>query len=153
MTDKEKMVILLIEDNPDHAELIMDALEESHIENEIVWTDSGELGLDFLFKRGKYKDDPRTRFPILVLLDIKLPGIDGIEVLKAIKENKATTDIPVVMLTTSREESEILRSYRYHASSYIVKPINFNEFMEAIAGLNVYWTIATLPSRSSTKNA
>jgi len=152
MSNREKMIILLIEDNPDHAELIMDALEESHIENEIVWMDTGELGLDFLLKRGKFKDDPRARNPILVLLDIKLPGIDGIEVLKAIKENEKTTDIPVVMLTTSREESEILRSYKFHASSYIVKPINFNEFMEAIASLNVYWTIATLPSRSAEKN-
>ena len=142
-------VILLIEDNPDHAELIMDSLEENHIRNEIIWEDSGEGGLDFLLQQGKYENDPRSNKPILVLLDIKLPGIDGLEVLKSIKENPRTTDIPVVMLTTSREESEILKSYQNHASSYIVKPINFSEFTEAIASLNMYWTIATLPARSA----
>lgn len=146
------MVILLIEDNPDHAELIMDALREHRVENEIVWEDSGEGGLDFLFGQGKYAGDSHQTTPILVLLDIKLPGIDGLEVLKAIKENEATTDIPVVMLTTSRQESEILKSYRYHASSYIVKPLNFNEFMDAIAGLKLYWNIATLPSRREPLN-
>ena len=143
-----KLLILLIEDNPDHAELILDALEEHRVGNEVKWIDSGEEALEFLFRTGKYKSEKMIRHSILVLLDIKLPGIDGIEVLKHIKENPKTTDIPVVMLTTSREESEIIRSYKYHASSYIVKPINFTEFMNAIASLNMYWTIATLPTRN-----
>ncbi len=147
MHQSDPMTILLIEDNPDHAELIMDALREHHVQNDIVWEDTGEGGLDFLFGQGKHAGDPEHVLPILVLLDIKLPGIDGLEVLKAIKENPRTTDIPVVMLTTSRQESEIIRSYRYHASSYIVKPINFTEFMDAIAGLKLYWNIATLPAR------
>jgi len=145
---KDNNVILLVEDNPDHAELIIDALEEHHIQNELVWTDTGEAALDFLLGQGEYAQDPRRRRPILVLLDIKLPGIDGIEVLKVIKETPEISSIPVVMLTTSREESEILRSYSYHASSYIVKPINFNDFMEALKNLNMYWRIVTLPSRT-----
>ena len=114
----ENIYILLIEDNPDHAELIIDALEEYHIQNEIIWEDSGEGGLDFLFRRGKYKDDSRSLHTILVLLDIKLPGIDGIEVLKTIKENPETTDIPVVMLTAygsteARAEAEKLGCYLF----------------------------------------
>ncbi|MBN1550631.1 response regulator [bacterium] len=149
MAGDDRTVILLIEDNPDHAELIIEALKEHHVQNEIVWQDSGEGGLDFLFCKGEFADDKRAQQPILVLLDIKLPGIDGLEVLKTIKENPETTDIPVVMLTTSREESEILKSYKYHASSYIVKPINFSDFMDAIASLNMYWTIATLPTRGN----
>ncbi|MBN1879655.1 response regulator [bacterium] len=144
-------VILLVEDNPDHAELIIDALKDYHVQNEIVWTESGEEALDFLCARGKYATDLRTQKPILVLLDIKLPGIDGIEVLRSIKEMPDVANIPVVMLTTSREESEILKSYQYHASSYIVKPINFNEFMEALKNLNMYWHIVTLPTRTADK--
>ncbi len=151
MPKNSNAIILMIEDNPDHAELIMEALEENHVQNEIIWIDTGEEGLEFLFRKGKYQDDPRAERPILVLLDIKLPGIDGIEVLKAIKDNPDTTDLPVVMLTTSREESEIVRSYTHHASSYIVKPINFNEFMEVMKGLNIYWTMATLPTRGARK--
>jgi len=148
MRQGNNIVPLLIEDNPDHAELIIEALEEHYLRNEIVWEDTGEGGLDFLKGRGKYRNDPRTKKPLLVLLDIKLPGIDGIEVLKAIKEDPDITDIPVVMLTTSREESEIVKSYAYHASSYIVKPINFQEFMDAMSRLNMYWTLATLLARN-----
>jgi len=143
----DNMVIVLIEDNPDHAELIVEALEENHVKNEIVWLDSGERGLDFLLNRGEYASDTRTHRPMLVLLDIKLPGIDGIEVLKTIKETPETTDIPVVMLTTSREESEIHKSYSNHASSYIVKPIKFCDFVEVMKSLNIYWTLAVLPHR------
>jgi two-component system, response regulator len=143
------MLILLIEDNQDHAELIIDALREHHLENEIVWLDTGEDGIDFLFRRGRFTDDPRTLRPILILLDIKLPGIDGIEVLKTIKLNPQTTDFPVVMLTTSREESEIMKSYSYHASSYIVKPLNFKDFIEVMRNLNIYWSLAVLPKRQA----
>ncbi len=136
---KSRNVILLIEDNEDHAELIIEALSEFHLQNDIIWKDTGEKGLDFLFQRGEHANDPDLIRPILVLLDIKLPGIDGLDVLKAIKEEPGTTDIPVVMLTTSQQESEILKSYEYHASSYIVKPMNFNEFMTAMENLNMYW--------------
>lgn len=140
-------VILLIEDNEDHAELIIEALSEFHLQNDIVWKDTGEKGLDFLLRRGEHVENHDLRRPILVLLDIKLPGIDGLEVLKSIKENPETTDIPVVMLTTSQEESEILKSYEYHASSYIVKPMNFNEFLTVMNSLNMYWKLVSIPAR------
>lgn len=142
--------ILLVEDNPDHAELTMDAISTCcKVVNPVVWVEDGETALDYLYRRGKYADrtDPD---PVLVLLDIKLPGIDGLEVLAKIREDENLAALPVVMLTTSSQEAGVLKAYMSHANSYVVKPMNFQEFYENVQDLNVYWTITnTCPERAS----
>ncbi|MEN6304258.1 MAG: response regulator [Armatimonadia bacterium] len=132
--------ILLVEDNPDHAEITMDAIKNSNVVNPVAWVEDGESGLDYLYRRGKYADrtDPD---PALVLLDIKLPGIDGLEVLAKIREDDRFAGLPVVMLTTSSQEGEILKAYMSHANSYVVKPMSFKEFYEKVQDLNIYWTM------------
>jgi two-component system response regulator len=132
--------ILLVEDNPDHAELTMDAIRSSKVVNPIVWVEDGEAALDYLFRRGKYADR-EDGLPAVCLLDIKLPGIDGLEVLKQIRDNEALAAMPIVMLTTSQQEGEVLRAYLNHANSYVVKPISFEDFYKRIQDLNVYWVL------------
>ena len=140
--------ILLIEDNPDHAELIIDVLTDNSIANPIVWMADGERGLDFLFRRGEHADRPDGP-PAIILLDIKLPGLDGIEVLRLIKADESLKPIPVIMLTTSNEEAEAINSYLNHANSYVVKPVQFAEFQEKVRGLAVYWILTSrLPDKT-----
>lgn len=143
MPDKVKP-ILLVEDNPDHAELTMDAIRNCcKVANPVVWVEDGEAALDYLYRRGKYaaNTDPG---PALVLLDIKLPGIDGLEVLARIREDDDLAGLPVVMLTTSAQEGEVLKAYLSHANSYVVKPMNFTDFYARVQELNVYWTLTNL---------
>jgi two-component system response regulator len=130
--------ILLIEDNPDHVELILKALRNNNILNEVHVTGNGEEALDFLYQRGNYADAPR---PGLVLLDIKLPGVDGIEVLRLVKADVKLNQIPVVMLTTTSDEKEVAKSYSLGANSYIVKPVDFEHFIKVIKDLKLYWLI------------
>lgn len=132
--------ILLVEDNPDHAEITIDAIKTSNVVNPVVWVEDGEAALDYLYRRGRYADctDPN---PALVLLDIKLPGIDGLEVLAKIRADDRFAGLPVVMLTTSSQEAEIIKAYMSHANSYVVKPMNFKDFYEKVQNLNIYWTI------------
>lgn len=132
--------ILLVEDNPDHAELTMDAIKSCKVVNPVVWIEDGESALDFLYRRGKYATREDAD-PLLILLDIKLPGKDGIEVLKEIRDDEHFAAVPVVMLTTSNEETEVLKAYSYHANSYVVKPMNFEDFQARIRELNLYWTL------------
>lgn len=133
--------ILLVEDNPDHAELIMDVIRQSKVRNEVIWIKDGEQGLDYLYRRGEYAGRPPEDDPAVVLLDIKLPGIDGLEVLRLVREDEQFNSLPVVMLTTSAQEAEVLQAYSHHANSYVVKPMNFQEFQERVQDLNVYWTL------------
>jgi CheY-like chemotaxis protein len=135
--------ILLVEDNPDHAELILKALQEHHALKEVHVATKGEEALDFLYQRGEHADAPR---PGLILLDIKLPGMDGIEVLRQVKGDANLQSIPVVMLTTSAGDRELVESYSYGANSYIVKPVGFQQFVEVIKEVELYWTvISSLP--------
>ena len=145
MSSKRREVdILLVEDNPDHVELILKTLEENNVLNEVYVVTSGEDALDFLYQRGKYADAPR---PGVILLDIKLPRVDGIEVLRQIKADAKLKPIPVVMLTTSAGEREIVESYNYGANSYIVKPVDFQQFAKVIKELKLYWmVISSLPT-------
>jgi len=141
---RRELDILLIEDNPDHVELILKTLEENNVLNEVYVVTSGEDALDFLYQRGKYADAPR---PGVILLDIKLPRVDGIEVLRQIKADAKLKPIPVVMLTTSAGEREIVESYNYGANSYIVKPVDFQQFAKVIKELKLYWmVISSLPT-------
>jgi len=145
MSSKRREVdILLVEDNPDHVELILKTLEENNVLNEVYVVTNGEDALDFLYQRGKYADAPR---PGVILLDIKLPRVDGIEVLRQIKADAKLKPIPVVMLTTSAGEREIVESYNYGANSYIVKPVDFQQFAKVIKELKLYWmVISSLPT-------
>lgn len=137
--------ILLVEDNADHVELITRALQTNNVLNEVHVVSNGEEALDYLHQRGAYADAPR---PGLILLDIKLPRIDGIEVLRRIKTDATLKTIPVVMLTTSADEKEMMESYQYGANSYIVKPVDFQQFMAVVKDLKLYWLVTNgLPKR------
>ena len=142
--DSQSVDILLVEDNLDHVELIVKALRHDDVLTQVHAVTSGEEALGFLYRRGEYADAAE---PGLILLDIKLPGVDGIEVLKRIKSDGELKSIPVVMLTTSEGEEEIIASYRCGANSYIVKRVDFEQFVEVIKELKLYWLIINrLPS-------
>ena len=136
--DPQPVDILLVEDNPDHVELILKALRDNNVLNEVHVVTNGEEALDFLYQRGEHADALRPGF---ILLDIKLPRVDGIEVLRRIKADPKLKSIPVVMLTTSAGEEEIVESYSCGANSYIVKPVDFEQFAKAIKELRLYWLV------------
>jgi CheY-like chemotaxis protein len=136
--------ILLVEDNPNDIELTLAALEKSQLANEIVICRDGAEALDFLYRRGAYE----TREPLdpaVVLLDLKLPKVDGLEVLAKVKGDAQIRAIPVVMLTSSREESDLVRSYDLGVNAFVVKPVGFTEFFEAIQDLGVFWAVLNEP--------
>ena len=135
----ESLNILLVEDNLDHMELIRRSLSEHHIANQIVHLNNGEAALDYLLRRGRFADPVCSPRPHLILLDLRLPKIDGLEVLREIKETEATRRIPVVVITTSEADQDITSAYEYRANSYLVKPIGFGEFRQLIDDLGFYW--------------
>jgi two-component system response regulator len=133
--------ILLIEDNPHEAELAIRNLKKHHLANNLIHIDDGAEALDFIFSRGKYAENNGKFQPKLILLDLKLPKVSGHEILKAIRENEELKSIPVVVLTSSNEESDIMESYKLGVNSYIVKPVNFEAFSKAIGELGMYWMV------------
>jgi two-component system response regulator len=133
--------IILIEDNHFEAELATKALQTHKLANKLHHIDDGEEALDFIFTRGKYEVRKCLPHPKLILLDLKLPKVDGLQILKEIKSNEATKAIPVVILTSSQEERDIIESYQLGANSYLVKPVNFESFSKAIADLGFYWLL------------
>jgi len=137
--------ILLVEDEEAHAQLTKRAIRKAGNANRIDVAYDGEEALDYLFNNGKYADKSKYPYPGLILLDIKLPGIDGIEVLQKIKQNPNLKKIPVIMLTTSEREEDIAKSYDYHANSYLTKPVGFKEFEEKIGQIDFYWMILNKP--------
>jgi CheY-like chemotaxis protein len=143
--DYDAMDILLVEDEPAHAELTKRAIRKAGNANRIFIVSDGEEAFDYLYHRGKYEDKDKYPLPGLILLDIKLPGIDGIEVLKEIKEDTLLKRIPVIMLTTSEREEDIARSYNHYANSYLTKPVGFKEFEEKIMQIEFYWMILNKP--------
>ena len=134
-------VILLVEDNPSDIGLTRRALTKSRVVNELVVVQDGQEALDYLFRVSTTEDQNSLRLPALVLLDIKLPKVDGMEVLRRIRANKRTRRLPVVMLTSSLEEEDIATSYDLGANSYIRKPVDFVQFAEAIQHLGLYWLL------------
>jgi two-component system, response regulator len=137
----EDKIILLVEDNPDDVILTERALKKSHILNKLVITKDGAEALDFIFGTGIYSGRDMSVMPEVVLLDLKLPKIDGLEVLKRIRSDTRTKILPVVILTSSKEENDLINGYTLGANSYIRKPVNFNQFVEAIRQLGLYWLV------------
>ena len=143
MTDR---VILLVEDNPNDEELTLRALKKSQILNPVRVARDGAEALDYLFARGAYADRSPTEVPQVILLDLKLPKVDGLEVLKAIRSDDRTKLLPVVVLTSSVEDKDLTSSYGLGANSYVRKPVNFNQFVEAVRQLGSYWLVINQPA-------
>jgi CheY-like chemotaxis protein len=141
----DNKVILLVEDNPDDEALAIRALKRHHIGNEIVIARDGVEALDYLFGTGIYADRDINIKPAVVLLDLKLPRIDGLEVLRRLRDNDLTKLLPVVILTTSNEEHDVIESYSLGCNSYIRKPVDFLQFSEAIRQLGMYWLLMNEP--------
>ena len=137
--------ILLVEDNPDDVELTLHALKEQNITNHIEVVRDGAEALDFIFCTGQYEHRSMENAPKLILLDLKLPRVDGLEVLEKIKSDPRTKAIPVVILTSSREERDIVESYKLGVNSYITKPVDFEQFSEAVRQLGLYWLLLNEP--------
>jgi CheY-like chemotaxis protein len=143
--------ILLVEDSPKDVELALVALAKSHLANEVIVARDGEEALDYLFCRGPFANRPRGN-PAVVLLDLKLPKVDGLQVLEQIKGDPEIRQVPVVMLTSSREEQDLLRSYKLGVNAYVVKPVDFKEFVAAIGDLGVFWAVLNEPPPGSTRS-
>lgn len=137
----QEVEILLVEDNPNDAELALRALKKNNLANNVIRVCDGEEALDFIFARGQFKERKKENTPKLILLDLKLPKIDGLEVLKIIKADPITKIIPVVVLTSSHEESDMVESYRLGVNSYIVKPVDFNKFIDSVRDIGLYWLL------------
>jgi CheY-like chemotaxis protein len=136
----EPILVMLIEDNIDHAELVIRTLEEHRIANKVRHFLDGQSALDYLFRSGEFSEPSiDTQRPHVILLDLRLPRIDGIDVLKAVKENSELKTIPVIILTTSEAEKDVAKAYYHNANSYLVKPVGFDEFKKLMDDLGFYW--------------
>ncbi|MFL5812541.1 MAG: response regulator [Bdellovibrionia bacterium] len=141
LSDAKGKVILLVEDNPDDEKLTIRALKKQNIQNDVIVARDGVEAIDYLFGQGKYEGRDLDDLPQVVLLDLKLPKLNGLDVLKRIREDERTHAIPVVVLTTSSEERDIVDSYNLGANSYVRKPVDFVEFAEAVKTLGMYWLL------------
>jgi CheY-like chemotaxis protein len=142
--------ILIVEDDPQDVELTMTALEEYNLANEVVAVGDGEEALDYLYCRGKFQARTSEN-PAVLLLDLKLPKVDGLEVLQQIKADEKLRMIPVVVLTSSREERDMVASYKLGVNAYVVKPVDFHEFVNAIKELGVFWAVINEPPPGSVR--
>lgn len=132
--------ILLVEDNPNDAELALRALRKHNLANRIEWLKDGEQALDYLFRRGPWAERSEG-LPRVILLDLRLPKVDGIEVLRAIRSDAMTKELPVVVLTSSKEERDVINTYKLGVNSYIAKPVAFDEFARVVAEIGLYWAV------------
>ena len=143
--NKNKADILLVEDNPFEAKLAIKALTKHNLANHLFHVEDGAEALDFIFSRGIYADRQSEGFPKVILLDLKLPKVSGLEVIKRLKADDLTKSIPIVLLTSSNQEKDIKVGYQYGVNSYIVKPIEFDKFSQAVADLGMYWMFLNQP--------
>jgi CheY-like chemotaxis protein len=141
MSNFNEVEILLVEDNPEDAELTMRTLRQRNLANRLHHVEDGAAALDFLFGRGEFAGRDVSTRPKVVLLDLKLPKVGGLEVLRAIKDDPRTRHIPVVVITSSREDRDLAEAYRLGANSYVVKPVDFDQFSEAVGQLGLYWVL------------
>jgi len=141
----DKEIILLVEDNPDDVLLTKRAFKKSNILNELVVASDGVEALDYLFGTGAYEGRDLSIMPVLILLDLRLPKLDGIDVLRRIRTDERTKLIPVVVLTTSKEQKDLIESYSLGANSYIPKPVDFDQFVQAVRQLGLYWVLLNVP--------
>ncbi|HET6421512.1 MAG TPA: response regulator [Geobacteraceae bacterium] len=142
--------ILMVEDNPNDAELTLEALAEHNLANDVEWVHDGEEALDYIFCRGKFAGGSCNDLAV-VLLDLKLPKVDGLEVLRVIKSDEKLKLLPVVVLTSSREERDLVESYKLGVNAYVVKPVDFGEFMKAVEELGVFWALVNEPPPATGK--
>ena len=147
MANTEAVEILLVEDNPNDGELALRALKKNHLANQVFWVKDGAEALEFLFATGAYADRAPEQRPKVILLDLKLPKVDGLEVLRRLKADERTKIIPVVVLTSSREERDVVESYRLGVNSYIIKPVEFDKFTQSVSDLGLYWILLNEPPR------
>ena len=136
---KQEFEIVIVEDNPNDSELMIRSLKQNRLANNLIVLEDGEQALDYLFGRHNYADRDINNIPRVVFLDIKLPKVNGLEVLRQIKSNKQTSKIPVIVVTSSKEDPDIATAYKLGANSYVVKPVNFKNFVETINKLGTYW--------------
>ena len=141
--------ILMVEDDPRDVELTLTALEDYKLANEVVVCRDGQEALDYLYSRGKFSDRVNEN-PAVMLLDLKLPKVDGLEVLQQVKSDERLRMIPVVMLTSSHEENDMMRSYKLGVNAYVVKPVDFHEFVNAVKELGVFWAVINQPPPAAT---
>ncbi len=147
---KRQMVdILLVEDREEDAEMAMIALHDHRLSNRIKWVKDGQEALDYLYGMGEYKDVDTTTRPKVVLLDLKMPKVDGLEVLRQIRSADKTKTMPVVVLTTSKEDKDVETAYELGANSYIVKPVDFDQFTKSIREIGMYWVVVNQPPRTN----
>ena len=147
MENSDAVEILIVEDNPRDAELTMRALRKNNLANSVLVAHDGEEALDFMFCRGRFEHREISIPPKVVLLDLKLPKISGLEVLKIVKSDKRTSGIPIVVVTSSREEPDIQSAYNLGVNSYVVKPVEFDQFLSAMSSLGLYWLLVNEPAR------
>ncbi len=141
----EEVEILLVEDNPTDAELAMRALKKSNLANKLVWVKDGAEALDFIFATGAYSGRQVANGPKVIMLDLRLPKVDGMEVLRRVKSDERTRTIPVVVLTSSKEDRDVAESYKLGVNSYISKPVDFDQFAKTVSELGLYWLLVNHP--------
>lgn len=141
MKDGEPLIILFIEDDPAHADITMRNFKKNRISNKVIHLWDGQQALDYLFRQGEYSDPEKSPMPHLILMDLRLPKVDGLEVLEKIRSNKLLKCIPTVILTTSEAELDITKAYDYNVNSYLVKPLDFNKFSNLIEAFGFYWVV------------
>jgi two-component system, response regulator len=145
MKDFNAIEILIVEDNPQDAELTLLTLRKNNLANSVLIAEDGAEALDFFFCRGKFKKRSITNSPKVVLLDLKLPKLSGLEVLKIVKEDERTSSIPIVIVTSSRQEPDIKEAYKLGVNSYVVKPVDLDQFINAMSSLGLYWLLVNEP--------
>jgi len=147
MVNADAVEILLVEDNPQHVELTLRALRKYNLANHVLVAKDGAEALEFIFATGAYRERRIENGPKVILLDLKLPKVDGLEVLRRIKSDERTKTIPVVVVTTSEQEPDVVESYKLGVNSYIVKPVSFDKFVQAVSELGFYWMLLNQPPR------